>query len=170
MKFAKKAGAKLLNASWGEYGEPNAVFERTLEELGQTNILLLAAAGNDNRDIAVDRFYPASYSMMDKSDRHPNVISVTTVKETDACTHNFSTQHVDVGAVGRNSCSFETPFGPGHVISGSSFATPVITGKIADGYNYPGGDTKLNILNIMSGSTTFHSIPKIRTGDGFKQH
>ena len=106
---------------------------------------------------------------MNSADRHPNVISVNTVKETAPCTNNFSTQHVDVGAIGRGGCSFETPFGPGHIISGSSFATPVITGKIADGYNYPGGDTKPNILGIMKLATTFHFIPKIRTGDGFKQ-
>jgi subtilisin family serine protease len=169
MKYAKKAGAKLLNASWGEYGEPNAVFERTLDELQASNMLFVAAAGNDNRDIAAHPFFPASYSMMNSADRHPNVISVNTVKETAACTNNFSTQHVDVGAIGRGGCSFETPFGAGHIISGSSFATPVITGKIADGYNYPGGDNKTNILGIMKLATTFHFIPKIRTGDGFKQ-
>jgi subtilisin family serine protease len=167
MKYAKKAGAKILNASWGEYGEANAVFEKTLDELQANDMLFVAAAGNDNRDIAVHPFFPASYSMMNSIDRHPNVISVTTVKETDPCSNNFSKQHVDVGAVGRGGCSFETPFGT--TISGSSFATPVITGKIADGYDYPGGDTKSNILGIMSLATTFHSIPKIRTGDGFKQ-
>ncbi|HSB92505.1 MAG TPA: S8 family serine peptidase [Flavitalea sp.] len=169
MKYAKKAGAKILNASWGEYGQPNAVFERTLDELQESNMLFVAAAGNDNRDISLHPFFPASYSMMNSADRHPNVISVTTVKETAPCSNNFSTQHVDVGAVGRGSCSFETPFGGGHTVSGSSFATPVITGKIADGYNHPGGDTKANILAIMNLETTLHLIPKIRTGDGFKQ-
>jgi len=168
MKYAQKAGAKLVNASWGEYGEPNAVFERTLDELQASNLLFVTAAGNDHRDIAVHPFFPASYSTM-TPDRHPNVISVTTVKETAACANNFSALHVDVGAVGRSSCSFETPFGAGHIISGSSFATPVITGKIADGFNYPGGDTKPNILGIMHLTTSFHLIPGIRTGDGFKQ-
>jgi len=170
MKYAKKAGAKILNASWGEYGEPNAVFERTLEELETNNILFIAAAGNDGQDIGLHPFLPASYSMMDAVDKHPNVISVTTVKETVPCSHNFSDKHVDVGAVGRSDCAFGTPFGSAHFISGSSFATPVITGIIADGYTYTGGDTKVNILGIMDGATTLHSIPKIRTGDGFKQH
>jgi subtilisin family serine protease len=170
MKYAKKAGARLLNASWGEYGEPNAVFERALDDLQASKILVVVAAGNDGVDIAKRPFFPASYSSMEGSDRHPNVISVTTVKEGDTCHHNYSTLHVDVGAAGRNECLFATPFGEGHFISGTSFATPVITGKIADNFDLGAGPSKATILTAMHASTNIHSIPEIRTGDGFKQH
>lgn len=121
--------------------------------LTQNNILLLAAAGNKDdavedqeydpadslqkRNLDSVHFYPASLSPL-----LPNVIAVTTVyKDLVSPTQNFSSHVVDAGVNADDidaagNFVFVNPVNRSlEPVSGSSFATPVLTGKMAAWYH-----------------------------------
>ena len=121
--------------------------------LTQNNILLLAAAGNKDdavedheydpadslqkRNLDSVHFYPASLSTV-----LPNVIAVTTVyKDMVSPTQNFSAHVVDAGVNAdfinaAGNFVFVNPVNSSlEPVSGSSFATPILTGKLAAWYN-----------------------------------
>ena len=121
--------------------------------LTQNNILLLAAAGNKDdaiedqeydpadslqkRNLDSVHFYPASLSPV-----LPNVIAVTTVyKDLVSPTQNFSDNVVDAGVTAdyidaSGNFVFINPVNSSlPPVSGSSFATPVLTGKMAAWYH-----------------------------------
>jgi len=121
--------------------------------LTQNNILLLAAAGNKDdaiedqeyapadslqkRNLDSVHFYPASLSPV-----LPNVIAVTTVyKDMVSPTQNFSNRVVDAGVAAdyidaSGNFVFVNPVDSSlPPVSGSSFATPVLTGKMAAWYH-----------------------------------
>lgn len=172
MKYASKAGANLINASWGSYGIPNRLFEQALTELNNQGVVMVSAAGNDNLNISNHPFYPAAYSgRTGDANMHPNLISVTTVQNTGICTTNFSPERVDVGALGKSQdCRFNSPFSNTVMIGGSSFATPVITGMLANNFPYSGGGTlKEQMLRTIDPLAAVSSVSEIRTRKGFKQ-
>ncbi len=128
--------------------------------LDNNGMLLVAAAGNDNpledaqfppqtsqttlRDLALNPFYPASFAATDS-----NIIAVTTVsapKNRPAPNQNYSNQIVDIGTdcdvVGSDGeYDFFDPLSTTNQLSidqfqvqtvnGSSFATPIFTGRLA---------------------------------------
>lgn len=121
--------------------------------LTQNNILLIAAAGNKDdavedqeydpadslqkRNLDSVHFYPASLSTV-----LPNVIAVTTVyKDLVSPTQNFSANVVDAGVNSdfidaSGNFVFINPVNSSlEPVSGSSFATPVLTGKMAAWYH-----------------------------------
>ncbi|MBX2920800.1 MAG: S8/S53 family peptidase [Chitinophagaceae bacterium] len=120
--------------------------------LTRNNILLVAAAGNKDdaiedseynpadslqkRNLDSVHFYPASLSRV-----LPNVIAVTTVyKDMVSPTQNFSPHVIDAGVVAdivdnNGSFLFINPFDRNlEPVGGSSFATPILTGKMAAWY------------------------------------
>lgn len=122
------------------------------EHLTKNNILLVAAAGNKDdateepeydpadtlqkRNLDSVHFYPASLSPV-----LPNVIAITTVyKDQISPTQNFSNKVVDAGvhADGTDNAGhffFTNPLNANlPPVSGSSFAAPVATGKMAAWY------------------------------------
>lgn len=122
------------------------------EYLTRNNILLIAAAGNKDdaledpeynpadtlqkRNLDSVHFYPASLSPV-----LPNVVAITTVyKDMVSPTQNFSNKIVDAGvhADGIDNSGhfyFSNPLNAAlPPVSGSSFATPVATGKFASWY------------------------------------
>lgn len=139
------------------------------EQLLDHKILLVAAAGNessrgeikrhfkglypvpqDPRDLDQIHFYPASFARTME-----NVIAVTTVdpgvKEVSP-RQNFSNNVVDIGVPSDNDdFSFDSPRISNLVISGSSYATPIVTGLIAGNYSrYVGNTDKAQIIQALS--------------------
>ena len=123
------------------------------EHLTKNNILLVSAAGNKDdaiedpeynpadtlqkRNLDSVHFYPASLAPV-----LPNVIAITTVyKDEVSPTQNFSNNVVDAGvqADGTDNAGhfyFINPINAGlPPVSGSSFAAPVATGKLAAWYH-----------------------------------
>jgi hypothetical protein len=100
----------------------------------------------DPRNLDQVCFYPASLS---RSREYPNVIAVTTVNVnngngTVSPDQNFSPHVVDVGVIadkvvrrGQNvSYVFDNPLYIGNeTVEGSSFATPIVTGKLCANYD-----------------------------------
>jgi hypothetical protein len=149
--YAANSGATIINASFGFYatkgsGAPAILEQFVKKHLTANNILLVAAAGNlnsdetaggpvgdDVRNLDYNPFFPASLSKTLE-----NVVAVTTVskEEKEVCpTQNFSNRVVDVGVncdkIMPGDFRFESPLHFSNFIVGSSYATPIITGKIA---------------------------------------
>ncbi|HWK05058.1 MAG TPA: S8 family serine peptidase [Puia sp.] len=182
--YAANCGAKVINASFGFYDRSDTTINEVAAVMMQNymrhylvknNILMVAAAGNDNpsedsiywaqtgnksanpRNLDSNFFYPACL-VKDKLLKN-NLLVVTTVSYTSGQVsplQNFSNGIVDIGV----NCdaiidsgniqyySFVNPIQPNdliviggerkfkiHTVTGSSFATPIVTGKIVAYYN-----------------------------------
>lgn len=137
--YAVKNGARIINASWGGYGDENdsenIILKAAIQDAADAGVLFVTAAGNgdadgvgDNIDEAM-RFYPAAY-------RLPNIITVAASDYDDRLLEfsNFGKERVHIAA-------------PGHMImstiphdkyandevqwSGTSMAAPFVAGAAA---------------------------------------
>ena len=157
--YAANCGAKIVNASFGFYGSrgsepPTILAEFVKKHLTDKNILLVAAAGNLDsdksltatqlesvRNLNINPFYPACLAK-----DFSNVLAVTTVsleKDKVSPYQNFSNTIVDIVVVCdgevSNDYRFKDPLQSENAnetifILGSSFATPIVTGIIAQHY------------------------------------
>jgi hypothetical protein len=132
-----------------------------------SKILMVAAAGNqddinenpiynpsnsaDKRDLDKVNFYPASFAEV-----IPNIIAVTTVRRSPASVsphQNFSRHIVDIGVnadiIDSDHYYFFNPrvTPPQYTVEGSSFATPIATGKIAANYYLLSGILSTSPIN-----------------------
>ncbi len=120
----KGADVRAVNASYGGGGYSQASAD-AINAMGQSGILFVAAAGNDFMNSDLQHHYPSGYSL-------PNVISVAATDPNDnlAGFSNFGTQTVMLGAPGAGILS-TTPGNTYGVLSGTSMATPHVTGAAA---------------------------------------
>jgi subtilisin family serine protease len=121
---ASGANIRALNASYGGGGFSKAE-QDALTALGNSGILFVAAAGNDGRNTDTAPNYPSGYNLT-------NMISVaaTTQPDTLAGFSNFGTKSVLMGAPGVGILS-TTPANTYSIFSGTSMATPHVTGAAA---------------------------------------
>lgn len=114
---------RVLSASWGS-GDYSQALEDQISQAGDSNMLFVAAAGNDASSIDAEfsHFYPASYPL-------ENVVAVTASDENDriASFANFGPQTIHLAAPGVRILS--TYLAAGYAIgSGTSMATPHVSG------------------------------------------
>jgi len=156
LQYARYHKVKLLNLSLGAYaptGEATLGPLRTLmRQMSAEGTTFLVAAGNPSnpadqlaqsapgnvRDLnerGINTFYPAIWSSRPAAGadnlNENGVIPVTTISKTPTAVppcQNFGMQHVRLGVVGEQGCAFVVPNYGGQL--GSSFATPVATGRI----------------------------------------
>lgn len=169
--YAANCGAKIINASFGFYASkgteaPLILSEFVKKHLTGKNIILVAAAGNlnpdataggpvspDVRNLELNPFFPACLSKT-----HGNVLAVTTVSKAKlkvSPSQNFSKLLVEVSVDGdaeiQNDYRFKNPIADSFFIVGSSYAAPIIAGKIAQHYTelmkaMPAGTINKDIL------------------------
>lgn len=122
--YAVKMKAQILNNSWGGGGYSQALAD-VIEKANKSNVLFVAAAGNDSSNNDVSKHYPSSYE-------HPNVVAVaaTTNQDTLARFSNYGFKSVHISAPGENILS-TVPNQEYKVFSGTSMATPHVVGVAA---------------------------------------
>ena len=91
---------RVLNSSWGQSGSPNGLLSNSIQSVGNSGILLVAASGNGNalgHGVDNDRtpFYPASFDL-------ENIVAVAAIDNRDnlASFTNFGSKSVDIDAHG----------------------------------------------------------------------
>jgi len=125
---AKGANVRVLNNSYGGGGFSQSFLD-TINNLNQSGILFVAAAGNNDtapeRDNEIVPHYPASYDA-------PNVIAVAATDSNDALASfsHFGATSVQLGAPGVGILS-TTANNTYSFISGTSMATPHVAGAAA---------------------------------------
>lgn len=125
LHYAVEKKARLLNASWGTSGFSETL-RLALQEVGQSGLIVVAAAGNDLTDIDSVPFYPVGYDL-------ENIIGVGSVDVfpvRPSSFSNFGEQSVDLFAPGQS--IYSTHLGGSHrYLSGTSMAAPFVTGTLA---------------------------------------
>ncbi len=158
LSYAIQQKATVINASMGYYGERNEALDAYLEKAMRDSIPLVAAAGNDtlehkspdcfhqlNANNLLNTghlFFPACNAL---DQRKFNVISVTGFSSPGMpCYYqNYSENYVTLGVLNDQQdscdCYYTVPFIDQRIpVSGSSFATPVVSGKLAFRLNLAG--------------------------------
>lgn len=160
MHYALDKGANIINASWGFYyyqEDPHAYLDSLITKVMRSRgVAFVTAAGNkipevdalaqakyqeqygtplperQLRNLEVHNFFPACLA-----EANNNVfVATTSTNRTTSPTQNFSELFVDFGVladtVGQGYMKFQIPFSAQPLfISGSSFATAILAGKIA---------------------------------------
>ncbi len=180
--YAKDRGANIVNASFGFYAARNRLKSEDKVDssvyllkqfvkkyLTDNNILFVAAAGNTDdfhedqvyrpsnplmkRNLDSVSFYPASLSR-----ELANVIGVTTVFNARVSgSQNYSPKVVHAGVNAdeliQGKQVFKNPYIQGKSVDGSSFATPIVTGKVAAHYHLfnPNNVTRNEVLSVLKG-------------------
>jgi len=124
VNYAVGKGVRLSNNSWGG-GDYSMSLYLAIQSAGNQGHLFLAAAGNDGIDVDnTTPHYPSSYDL-------PNIVSVAATDNRDqlASFSNFGVNSVDVAAPGVDIAS--SAWGSYYYFSGTSMATPNVTGVAA---------------------------------------
>lgn len=153
MVALKQAGVNIVvaNNSWGGggYSESLAAAIRNANDAG---IVFTAAAGNEANNNDADPSYPASYQVS-------NVVSVAAVDSSDktlAYFSNYGRSSVIIGAPGVDIAS--TYAGGGYArLSGTSMATPHVTGAIALLASYDSSLDKDGLINRLLSTAKYDS-------------
>lgn len=122
--YATTHGANISSNSWGGGEFSQSLFD-VIKEASDAGVLFIAAAGNEQSDNDKVGNYPCNYDL-------PNVISVgaTTPKDSLASFSNWGKKTVHVAAPGENIYS-SIPGNKYHTMSGTSMATPHVSGVVA---------------------------------------
>ncbi len=120
----KGANIRVLNNSYGGWGRSQAELD-AIRALAASNILFVAAAGNESNSNDHVPTYPASYVT-------PNLISVGATNNSDRVANfsNFGPRTVSMAAPG-NWILSTTPNGTYDFFSGTSMAAPHVSGAAA---------------------------------------
>lgn len=126
LEFARTNGARILNLSWGG-ASFSAAISNALWQARADGIIVVAAAGNDARDIDVTPFYPASIAL-------DNIVAVGAATRTDAIWNlsNYGATSVDLFAPGAAIYSTGSASDNAYLSrDGSSMAAAWVTGGLA---------------------------------------
>jgi subtilisin family serine protease len=127
MNYARSKGAKVVNASWGWYGENSASLRDAINSLRSAGIIFVAATGNDGSNNDTRPLYPASFDL-------DNIVAVaaTTRFDEKADWSNYGATTVDLGAPAQDILScWNTTDSTYHYLSGTSQCVPHVVGACA---------------------------------------
>jgi subtilisin family serine protease len=152
----KRHGLNLVatNNSWGGGGFSSAL-QSAIERANAAGILFIAAAGNSTYNCETSNCYPGEYP-------NANVISVASITSSGGISSfsNYGSTTVDLGAPGSGIYSTLPVSSKGSIVSGygsysgTSMATPHVTGAAALYAAYNPGSTAAQIKSAILGSVT----------------
>ncbi len=122
--YAVKRGARVINASWGGAG-CSTVLRDQIGGLFQSDVIFVAAAGNSGLDVDSFAEYPASFNL-----RSQITIGATGTFNSRAQFSNYGDRAVHLFAPGVEILS-TVPGGRYGLMSGTSMATPLVSGAVA---------------------------------------
>ena len=139
IKYATMMGADICNLSWGTT-KYDAELEKTMKE---SNMLFVAAAGNDGVNVDQEPMYPASFEL-------DNLITVTFIDADGDLTgySNYGKNSIDLAAPGDD--IFSTVVGSYSTMSGSSMAAPQVSAVAAMLYAYNDHLYAANVKDIIT--------------------
>ena len=165
--YAVNNGAKVINMSFGKAYSP---FKERVDEAVKyaesKGVLLVHAAGNDNKDVDVkDNFPCADYKSGGKCKTWIEVgASGSTEQEIKAGFSNFGRKSVDVFAPGVNIYS-TVPNAGYEAMSGTSMASPVTAGVAAAIWSYYPDLTAQQVKCLIEQSAVSYRDLKVENGE-----
>jgi thermitase len=160
--YAAKNGAKIINCSFGKSSnEGRQLIPDTLKYIGENyGVLVIAAAGNDSKDIDKSLTYPASLN----SD-NLLVIASTSNNGRMSSFSNYGKMNVDVAAPG--SAIYSTvPGNRYESMSGTSMAAPTTVGVAAEILSHHPTLTGAQLKDVLMKSVTEISSFKTKMVSG----
>ena len=179
LEYVRISNATIINASWVFLADndkinttdvvgnrvvsrPYSLLQWMISELNKANKWVVAAAGNRKirqitpllGSVGVPFTYPACYSNVVTALDSPKLITVSTIKSDQTVVgENRSEKIIDVGVVADDDLKFRVPgFSTAH--AGSSYATPHITGLLADYLRtHSRAQTKAIVLQAIAPNT-----------------
>lgn len=142
IQYAITVGARLTSNSWGGGGFSQALLD-AINAAGAAGQLFIAAAGNSGTDNDSSPHYPSTYDS-------PYIIAVAATDDADglASFSCFGATTVDLGAPGVDILSCQ-PGGGYQLLSGTSMATPHVSGAAALVWGRFPGATNLQIKQLL---------------------
>jgi len=161
LDFAQTNGARIINASWG-FPTNSLALSNAIVSLQPSNIILVAACGNNTNDLDANPNYPSGYHL-------PNVISVAATRTNDTLSaySNYGANTVQLGAPGDGIWSTWSPNDSYYYSeSGTSFAAPYVSGACALLMaQYPADTYQQTITRVLSSTDPLPSLAgKCSTG------
>lgn len=145
---------RVINASWGYYGEPSPILQTAIEGAAEScGALIVTAAGNDTINNDIVPHYPSGFSIN-------NVISVGAVSNANpdelAYYSNYGSASVEIAAVGD---MITTQVGGGTIAeAGTSFSTAQVSRAAALLFNaYPDASFYAVKYALMKGADPLQS-------------
>jgi subtilisin family serine protease len=148
--YAAKNGARIINCSFGKFkNEGQNLIPDTIKYIGENyNVLVVAAAGNDSKDLDKNPSYPASF-------KNDNLLVIASTSESGKLSYfsNFGKVDVDMSAPGSNIYS-TTPNNRYGSMSGTSMATPTTVGVLAEILSHNHKLSAVELKNLAMASST----------------
>ena len=123
IEYAAEKGAQVINCSWGT-NDSSAVLLGAIRRASRRGVIVVAAAGNEGRDVETAPRYPASFY-------GDNLIAVASTDNLDqlAAWSNWGANHVTICAPGVDVLTTKAG-GDYQSVSGSSASAPLVTGVV----------------------------------------
>jgi len=138
IKYAADNNASIISTSWGAYIENSSLIGDALDYAYSKNIVLVAAAGNENTYLPL---YPASYD---------NVISVSALAYNSSAKADFSNFGYSIEVAAPGESVYSTYYRNGYTsLSGTSMATPYVSGLAGLILSKNPNFTNRDVMNII---------------------
>ncbi|EPZ50935.1 peptidase, S8/S53 family [Bacteriovorax sp. BAL6_X] len=151
--YAARNGAKVINCSFGKsHNEGGMLVKETIDYIAKTyNTLVVVSAGNSSQNIDTKLTYPASYDSEGML-----VVASSTRYGRFSYFSNYGFVNVDVAAPGSSIYS-TTPGNRYGNMSGTSMASPNVTGVAAEVLSRHSYLTAIELKNVLMNSVTTKS-------------
>ena len=174
IRYAVDNGAKVINTSFGKGYSPNKqwVYD-AIRYAGEKDVLIVNAAGNDGKDIDVERTYPNDSKDL-QTEVSDNVLTIGAMssnynEKMPASFSNYGKINVDIFAPGVEIYS-TTPENEYKFFSGTSMAAPSTAGVAALIRSYYPKLSASQVKHIMMNSGTKIDFEVIKPGSASREN